>query len=115
MVTAGDRLRQFIESQGLTLRQFCLNNDIPYNNFIQNISKTDGLGMTLLKRIMEIYPEMDVNWLLKGDVYTIKKEYNIVNEPPLSTFEYPDIFVDAVLKCLDRESVQQKIRDILNL
>jgi len=59
-----ERLKKYIKSKGLTIRSFedSINAS---NGYVNSISK--GIGTEYLEKIREIYPDLDLKWLLFSD------------------------------------------------
>lgn len=62
--TVKGRLVTFLKSKGLSQRKFEQSIGVS-NGFINNISK--GIGADKMQRILSVYPDLNVSWLLYGD------------------------------------------------
>lgn len=59
-----ERLIQFVESKMMTIKAF--QNSIGVSgSYVTNIS--NSIGASILKRITEVYPELNTKWLLEGE------------------------------------------------
>jgi transcriptional regulator with XRE-family HTH domain len=118
MDTTGDRLRQIIAGQAVNVKDFCTKNDLSYSGISNIINGERELGMNVLRQLKKVVPNMDIDWLLFGtsrkDVnpYENPQELRIIDEP--EKIGDSDIFLRGLLQCLDNESVQEKLKDILN-
>lgn len=54
------------ESGKLSVRQFCVKNDINYKS-LYNAFKMDSMGIGLIDRFKEAVPELNMNWFLYGE------------------------------------------------
>lgn len=70
-----DRFLLFIKYKKLSKREFQKTIGVS-NSYIQNI--TTGIGANVLRRITEIYPELNTTWLLtgEGEMLSPRKEYD---------------------------------------
>jgi len=119
MKTVGERIKYLIDKQGVSLRQFCKNNDILYTGMSSIISNDREIGMKVLHQLKKAIPEMDTEWLLFGTE-------RIENISKYSNIEIPLLEVDKsnkihptweqveqmVLQYLEEDRVQDKIRKI---
>lgn len=62
--TINDRLRLFIKSQGMKVGQFEKSINVSLG-FVNNISK--GIGKEKLNTIRELYPMLNIEWLIFGE------------------------------------------------
>jgi len=65
-----ERLKEFIKSQGLSVKAFEESINVS-NVYVNAISK--GLGREKLDKVSEVYPELDIKWLLTGEKSKPKK------------------------------------------
>lgn len=94
-----ERLKKFIKSENLTVVQF--EKSISVSNGYVN-GMVNGIGNSKLNKILELYPNLNIQWLLTGDGSMLKKlktnESMIVNEPTLTygkTNEIPLLPLEA--------------------
>lgn len=116
METEGQRLRYYIESKGVSVRSFCLSSDIIYTSFHPILQDARALGMNILKKIMEAYPNINVNWVLtgKGNVEIDgEREDSLI--APQAIYGNIDPGFEAFLKYFDSDIVTGKIEKIIDL
>ncbi|MBK7500694.1 MAG: helix-turn-helix transcriptional regulator [Ignavibacteriales bacterium] len=91
----GERIRQFIDSQGMTSREFAKKIDMSYENLHAYLTNKRDPGAIVLSRLIEA--GADVNWILTGTKFNANKEleqkvlsweklsqkYNILNHQQL--------------------------------
>lgn len=73
-----ERFSMFISYKHMSNRKFQESIGVS-NSYIQNISK--GIGIEVLQKIKSKYPELNENWLLKGEGEMIKKDYKNIEIP----------------------------------
>lgn len=66
MKTIGERLTYLIESQYSSKTKFCEENGLEYNSFQPFTNNKRTLGIHLLNKLVEVFPNLNVNWLLYG-------------------------------------------------
>lgn len=114
MQTEGERLRYYIESKEVNLRQFCIENDILYTSLHPILMNSRSLGMNILKKIMQVYPNLNINWVLTGmGEIEITEDKNHVLQDPRSVYQNLDPGYEAFLKYLEREATTDKIIAII--
>ncbi len=114
MQTEGERLRYYIESKEVNLRQFCIENDILYTSLHPILMNSRSLGMNILKKIMQVYPNLNINWVLTGmGEIEITEDKNHVLQDPRSVYQNLDPGYEAFLKYFDREATTDKIISII--
>ncbi len=115
MNTEGERLRYYIENKEVSILNFCKKNDIVYTSLHPILSNGRPLGMNILKKIIEAYPNLNVNWILTGvgNIEINQDENNILMEPK-TEYSKEDPGFEAFLKYLDKEDSVKKIYAILN-
>nr|WP_294931400.1 hypothetical protein [uncultured Flavobacterium sp.] len=114
MQTEGERLRYYIESKEVNLRQFCIENDILYTSLHPILMNSRSLGMNILKKIMQVYPNLNINWVLTGmGEIEITEDKNHVLQDPRSVYQNLDPGYEAFLKYFDREATTDKIIAII--
>ncbi|MFC5979152.1 hypothetical protein [Flavobacterium salmonis] len=108
MQTEGERLRYYIERKEVNLRQFCIENDILYTSLHPILTNSRSLGMNILKKIMQVYPNLNINWVLTGMGDMEITEDNILRDPN-SVYQNSDPGYVAFLKYFDKEATTDKI------
>lgn len=110
MQTEGERLRYYIENKEVNLRQFCIENDILYTSLHPILMNSRSLGMNILKKIMQAYPNLNINWVLTGmGDMEITEDKNHVLRDPGSIYQNLDPGFEAFLKYFDKEATTDKI------
>ncbi|MDR7208564.1 hypothetical protein [Flavobacterium piscis] len=110
MQTEGERLRYYIENKEVNLRQFCIENDILYTSLHPILMNSRSLGMNILKKIMQVYPNLNINWVLTGmGDMEITEDKNYVLRDPGSVYQNLDPGYEAFLKYFDKEATTDKI------
>lgn len=119
MKTVGERIRYLIDKQGISLRQFCKNNEILYTGMSSIINNEREIGMKVLHQLKKAIPEMDTEWLLFGTDRDegISKYYNtpdavaVVAEPEPDRLSW-DKIEKLVMDYLDSDKAHEKIAEI---
>ena len=62
-----ERLRFFIENEGLSVRQFESMIGSSDGKIAKFIASNSSLKSDTLTRIMEVFPHLSINWLLTGE------------------------------------------------
>ncbi|MFL9844704.1 hypothetical protein [Flavobacterium rhizosphaerae] len=122
MQTTGERILYLIDHQGDNLTTFSKKTKIDYTSLSALTNNNRKLGATLIKRIAEYIPNLNLNWLLlgQGEVFIGKNanEDSLTNLPtladPVGNYANIDPVEEMFLKYLDRQSVQDKIKSITN-
>ena len=63
----GQRLLHYIEKQGLTKKIFCDKYELEYNSMVMIMAEKRKMGIIVINRIHEIFPKLNVHWLLYGE------------------------------------------------
>jgi hypothetical protein len=84
MQTEGDRLKYYIESKEVSILSFCKQNSIIYTSLHPILQNDRPLGMLVLKKIMNAYPNLNVNWVLTGlgNIEITEEEKSVVHIDP---------------------------------
>lgn len=116
MTTEGHRLRYYIESKGVSIRSFCMESDILYTSFHPILQDARPLGMNILRKIIEYYPNLNLNWLLtgKGNVEIDSEAEGAVKEPQ-PIYGKIDPGFEAFLKYFDNPITIKKLNEIIDL
>jgi transcriptional regulator with XRE-family HTH domain len=104
----GKRLSQYIDSLGLTKKQFCDNNGLDYNNWVNIMADKSPLGAKRLDELKAALPELNVEWLLYGNG---SPDIHGVMEPP-AEYETSDPVVEMFLKYLGHGKVREALEQI---
>jgi len=116
METIGERLRYYIENQYGAIKEFCQKFEIHYPGLTSIMNNKRPLGMEVLHQIKKALPNLDTEWLLYGtkrlEITNIDNGLVVINEPS-ETYGNNDPGEIALLKYLDRPSVQDKLKAIL--
>jgi hypothetical protein len=115
MKTEGERLRYYIESKEVSVRNFCVKNEIGYSGFHQVLQGSRNLGVIVLKQVMDAYPNLNVNWVLtgRGSVEINPEEADALSEPQ-PIYGKIDPGFDAFLKYFDKETTVNKINALID-
>ena len=71
-----DRLKSFIKNKGLTVRDFEKTVGVS-NGYVNSISKS--IGIEKISKILEIYPNLNIEWLLTGQGSMLKTDEKVPN------------------------------------
>ena len=71
------RIKEFIKSEGLTDVEFQKKINVG-NGYINNISK--GIGDDKIKTILEVYPNLNFDWLFTGRGEMLRNSFKIVEK-----------------------------------
>lgn len=74
MLKTIDRLIQFVQYTGLSARQFDLSIGVSNGYTLRMQKNNASIGSDVLEKILEVYPQLDVVWLLTGQGEMIKKQ-----------------------------------------
>lgn len=106
-----DRIKLFIEYKNISLRRFDESIEMSKGYMSRQIKTNASVGSDVLVKIIDTYPELNLNWLLKGTGEMIIKD-NLVNDNE-NIYETPDAFIGLLLQYLDNPSVKKKIQHII--
>ena len=114
METIGKRLKYFLSQEGVTVSEFSVKTGIPEPSIYRIInSESSGLNSTTIIKILEIYPNLDVNWLITG-IGTYKNELgrDFVAEDRIS-YGNEDVLKKRVKEILSNEVILETFVEIL--
>ena len=115
MKTVGERLKYYIENKEVNVRQFCIKNKIAYNSFHQILNGTRNMGLNTLKQVIDVYPQLNLNWVIKGiGSVEISTTGNNISEPE-SIYGKMDPGLEMVIKYLDSDVAQDKLNELIEL
>lgn len=116
MKTVGERLTYLIESQKISKAEFCKKNGLEYNSFAPVTTDKRTLGIHQLNKIAEVFPNLNINWLLYGkgniNINDVDNTLMILEEPSENYGTDPMEIV--FLEYLGKESVKNKLIQMLN-
>jgi len=115
METIGERLRYYIESKEVSVRNFCVKNEIGYSGFHQVLQGDRNLGLIVLKQVMDAYPNLNVNWVItgRGEVEINSQSEGALTEPE-PIYGNVDPGFAAFLKYFDKETTVNKINVLID-
>lgn len=115
MQTEGERLRYYIESKEVSIRKYCVDNGILYTSLHPILKNSRPLGINILKKIMESYPNLNINWVLtgKGSVEINSEDVDAIKEPSPVYGKIDPGYV-AFLKYLDNGTTIEKINKLID-
>lgn len=118
MNTIGKRLTYLIDSTGLNKSQFCDKYNFSYSAFAPITNDNRPLGMNMLMNLVDVFPNLNINWLLFG-VGNVNQNINVLSENTELLKEpeeelKPDHFETLFLDYLSKNSVKRKIIEIIN-
>ncbi|MBC5835781.1 hypothetical protein G6N05_05225 [Flavobacterium sp. F372] len=116
MTIDGDKIKQLIshysEDKGYLEKsyvvRFCEDNNLNYKQWNAYCSGTQNLGLKIIEVLMDIFPNLNLNWLLKEEL-NMFKSYNLVEEP--REIYTAEISNQALFNKL--ESIEKKINKVL--
>lgn len=117
MNTKGERLRYYIENKGFTIMKFCKDSGLIYTSFHPILQDSRPLGMNILKKVIDFFPNLNVNWLItgKGEVeISPGQDGPVMVLEPVSIYGDVDPGFEAFLKYFDNEFTQDKINQLID-
>lgn len=105
MDTAGERLRYYLEYKEVTdLKKFCNTHNLAYTSFIAILTGDRNLGINVLKKLLDIFPALNANWIITGlgNMELSENDLKKVNHPG----------VELALEMLENPIIQNRIKDI---
>lgn len=116
MNVEGHKIRTLIEVYGKSknylpkeyLSGFCKDNDVNYTQWNAYIGERQAVGTKILDILMHVFPNLNMNWLLKDDPNPFIGATNVigVNEPA-STY-------DKTSKKITNEDLMKKLEELEN-
>ena len=119
MRTTGERLKHIIENEGFNPKSFCVKFEMNYTGMNMIINNDRPLGMNILLQLKKAIPKLDANWLLFGEhenenVHKYEDNGKLLESAETAFFyDKLDPGAQALLKYLDLDIVQEKLRMIL--
>lgn len=117
MDTIGKRLLYVIEIEEVNLYKFCKKYSLAYPTFNQIVLGNRNLGINILYQVLEIIPNLNINWLLLGigEMRIVQKTTNegdLILEEPYASYLKQDEFEKMLLTYFDRPEVKKAILKI---
>lgn len=114
MNVEGEKIKMLIEFYGsekqyekkTQLRKFCEDFDLNYIQFHAYTKGTQNLGFKILHTLMEIFPDLNLNWLLKNEQNMFVGKEN----PVFQTLNEPK---EKYSKKIGQDDIYNKLEDIL--
>lgn len=107
-----DRLIQFVQHTGLSARQFDLSIGVSNGYTLRMQKNKASIGSDVLEKILEIYPQLNVAWLLTGTGAMIRQEeLDVFDEPTLVSEQKKDE-IESIIRRKIKE-YQEKEYDTL--
>ncbi|RZJ71106.1 hypothetical protein [Flavobacterium sp.] len=111
MKTMGDRLMYLVGLQFDSLTDFASKTEINYSNLNQVKNNKRDLSMGQLTKLIEIFPNLNVAWLISGEGDSFHPSQSNVCEPR-EDYESELLVEKLFLKMLDNSKVMRKIAEI---
>lgn len=118
MEKIGERLSYLIDSKGLNKSQFSKEYGFTDSAIRAMCSGDKPIGMKIVKRLIEVFPNLNLNWFLFGEgsinhiQYDINNPNLILNEPEENS--KVDMLENVFLTYLDKKAVRKKVLEIVN-
>ncbi|NAS32561.1 hypothetical protein GTQ40_16390 [Flavobacteriaceae bacterium R38] len=106
-----DRIKLFIEYKSISLRRFDESIGMSKGYMSRQIKTNASIGSNVLVKIVDVYPDLNLNWLLKGEGEMIIRNDLVKDDE--SVYETPDAFIGMLLKYLDNPNIKRKIQHII--
>lgn len=114
----GERLSYLIDSKGLNKSKFSKEYGFTDSAIRAMCSGDKPIGMKIIKRLVEVFPNLNLNWFLFGEgsinhiQYDINNPELILNEPEENS--KVDLLENVFLTYLDKKTVRKKLLEIVN-
>ena len=69
-----ERLKEFIDSQGITIASFEKAVGLSNSSFRKALQSGNGIGSDKLENILKVYPDLSSEWLLRGEGPMLRSE-----------------------------------------
>lgn len=93
-LTVNQRIAQYIDFKRFKKSDFFKKVDMS-----DSILKSNAVGSDKLARIINAYPDLNVNWVLFGEGKMIKEPENMLREPDI---KYGINYADKLIKCQEK-------------
>lgn len=107
----GERLSKYVEKQGFKKKEFCETFGLDYNTMVRIMADKMPMGIIVVDRIHNIFPQMNIHWLLYGEgpEELISNDLSVLNEPQTHYGKECPEFKKHLLEALEDIEVQKKI------
>lgn len=123
MIVKGEKIRELIEDYGKAnsiaeksvLRQFSENFELNYTQWSNYIRGEQNLGLKPIEKLMEIFPNMNLNWLLRdeGEKYiNLNTNYSANEQPTLRVADNESEALQKITLEIIYEKLQLMHQDI---
>ncbi len=106
--TIGERLTLYINEKNVSKKVFSEKIGLHYNYVVKMLKGSSNISSDTLTAVFLAYPNLNARWLTTG-VGTMEYE-----EEELRVIKVEDL-TDYIIKVLDNEAVQAKIKAVFNL
>lgn len=85
-----------------SLAKFCEDYDLNYNQWNAYIRETQAVGIKIIHQLMDVFPKLNLNWLLKdeGEMF-VDETIMVLNEPK-----------ESIKKEISSEDIYKKLEKI---
>lgn len=90
------------------LKGFCADNSLNYNQWHTLLKSDKGVGIKIIDILVNIFPNVNLNWLLKGEGEMFTDGKMVVSEPASTYLKTP--FEKEVIQRL--EAVQNELKTL---
>lgn len=116
MLKTVDRLMIFIKESGLSARKFDLSIGASNGYTLRMSKKRASIGSDVIERILKIYPDLNVVWLLTGEGHMLKSQekaevLDFDRLPPSKQREIEQI-IEKKIKEKQNEQLKSMIREV---
>lgn len=79
-----ERIKQFIDNQEISIRAFEIAIGFSNGAFASQLKNNKSIGHDKIENILNVYPNLDANWLLKGSgkmFLEVEEKQHFLNDP----------------------------------
>lgn len=106
----GKRLTEYVEKQGFKKKEWCETNGLDYNSMVRIMADKMPMGIIVVDRIHNIFPKMNIHWLLYGEgPKEIVLDNNWVLNEPKPDYIIEKDFKNEFLIALQDEKFRKKV------
>ncbi|PQB07996.1 hypothetical protein BST83_13175 [Polaribacter filamentus] len=108
-----ERIKEFAENTGENKDVFFQKIGVTSANF-RGKKLLTGVNADLIEKIVSLYPDVDLNWLITGkEANKEEKEKTVMNEPPEN---YGNSYKDKYIEVLEEnKELQKKVINLLEI